>query len=176
MLHLGPVVLLIHFCNVSFIHPLGDNWSTLFSQCADTTSCEWKAVNESPALSLPPHTHTGCGSAMHWSKLNSQEQQNYLNKKPLVEERRQTGLQVLADTVKQNMLFKRRLYKVHCEREYLTLKLLIRFLFHFEGFKKLSQTKCMRAATINQEFHLQLPGSSRLTFKLLIVCSISPRA
>ena len=64
---------------------------------------------------------------------------------------------MLIYTVKQNTLFNRRLYKDHCEREDLTLKLLIRLPFHFEGSKKLSQTKRMRAATINQEFHLQLP-------------------
>lgn len=75
------------------------------------------------------------------------------------------GLQVLIYIVKQNMLFHRKLHKAHCERQLLTFKLLI-WLFFEKGSETVTNKNSMRAATINQEFYLQLSGGSELAFKL----------
>lgn len=87
---------------------------------------------------------------------------------------------MLIYTVKQNMLFNRRLGKDHCERDYLTFKLLIWLCFHFEKDSRDCHKKNRKAAIINQEFQkkkkefrLQLSGGSIGFLNFIIVFSIN---
>lgn len=74
---------------------------------------------------------------------------------------------MLVYTVKQNMLFNRRLYKAHCEGSTAPLSCLHGFVFILKVQEIVTNKNKMRAAApTNQEFHLQLSGGSQLAFEL----------